>query len=690
MTDANPPIPNPSPDPPPDPTSDPTLGQPHGESPSPSSADAARPDTANLEAQLLAYIEGETSPAEARAVEAALQRDPATWNLARQVRADRDALRSVEPEAPPIDLVNEAIAQLERDALVAEPLAAETLRPNARHEAGAEPSRRSVAARIGFLSAAAAGLAVVGGLIFTSLSDRPISQLAHDVQDASPEASPTFARRQELPDAGAPSALDPAVAPERTALDRFTAEPLADEAIAAEAMDDRPNSFAELRAELRAAPPALADALNANEEINAGIAEGDAQPVGELALLDGVADRPRPARTFAARSASRNPSIPTASAIRLAVFDPGGAPAPAPLRVNVLTEDPRATAASLDRFHDNRAVALRGFARATTADAARTRLAFTTPAATPSATPAQQPTASLLSDRRQSGGASSSPTPVPGRTAEGLSTIAVTESASANQAMQRRDLADESVEFERANEGAARDAMTPAAPATVRPSGPFEPAATPPPTPTPQVFVLHLQPDEVPALVDHLNRDLPVTQRAALEPGMLGTNRQNFAQVLGQPPHDLPGSAGQAPTASNRASEASRIARENRNRFAATLDPQSTDAAEARFGETQTGEALLGIQAGEERDIDGAVYRHFFSDSDRLARSAQPPAVFWYDRSPAGVEVRVELLAAPPDRGGFRTLPVPLGDATSEPSQRPRTTADPNGAASQPERSDSP
>ncbi|HEB60873.1 MAG TPA: hypothetical protein ENJ06_03515, partial [Phycisphaeraceae bacterium] len=75
-------------------------------------------ELSNNEAELLAWIEGDLSPADASRVEAQLSKDPELSRLAHAMRADRALLRDMEEVEPPENILEEAQELLERTLLL--------------------------------------------------------------------------------------------------------------------------------------------------------------------------------------------------------------------------------------------------------------------------------------------------------------------------------------------------------------------------------------------------------------------------------------------------------------------------------------------------------------------------------------------------------------------------------------------
>ena len=108
---------------------------------------------------MLGYVEGDLTPAQREQFERRLIADPRLRDLLTQMRRDRTALRDLDPQAAPPQLVEHVNHQLERQMLLGD-ASAPTGRPR---------SPRFTAGRIVAYSAVAAMLAVCASIVAITL-----------------------------------------------------------------------------------------------------------------------------------------------------------------------------------------------------------------------------------------------------------------------------------------------------------------------------------------------------------------------------------------------------------------------------------------------------------------------------------------------------------------------------------------
>lgn len=508
-----------------------------------------------FEDRLLDYIEGDLSPQAERELEAELQRDPAAWDLARKVRADRQSLRAARPEDAPAGLIDEALARLERDALLGEPLGAESIPATARHAGDTARPTRAVLARIGFLTAAAAGLAIGATALLSNLSDSPLEDFASNVERATPEPEP------QDPGQPADSLSDGSrLSGRETRLDFDDSSGRAPGSAAD--VRDRVTAGAALR---RSIPTPDTEAARPDTLGAAPTAAGAADEAGRHFGLDRLGERrharavaierlfetaPGAARSTTAAAGPRLDLGATPTVTRVA-GEGGADPAGLGLRVNVITHDARATAASLERFGADRNLVLASFTpppahrfrHDTHAAVAAVSDGFAlegaespAPAEPQSADPrviadnaTNPPNPDSDGSRRfnflasvgADGGTNPDPADplnAPGDRNETRFDTAppLRRSRHSERSASAAPALDPNLELSQAAPSAALgetktrlNRFEEAAPAAT-PSGP---ASAPAP---PRVYYVQLAPQDVPELVSYLNRDLPVTQRAAL------------------------------------------------------------------------------------------------------------------------------------------------------------------------------
>lgn len=241
---------------------------------------------------ILGYVEGELSSADRVKLEAQLAADPSLAQLVHGLISDRAALRALQREAPPADLVEDVLGKVERGMLLGE---ADTMPYS-------EPAhvRRFRLSRVLAYSGLAAMLAVSGGLLTYSLTADRLLETTEQYRAAN-RATPTG---DQLADAGQASRGESARTPEPAVpagdareTDRDPAAP-------------EPNTSAALA--MKEGPGVPKGALRSVGEAQADVT-ADAAATSEAALA--LAPPSAPAEVEAREGAERSPAAAMAAAV---------------------------------------------------------------------------------------------------------------------------------------------------------------------------------------------------------------------------------------------------------------------------------------------------------------------------------------------------------------------------------------